>query len=163
MTTQPTPDNAPAVNAERPTPIRFSIIWRGERGEYCVSLRNYDGGDVVNAEAYDALEAAHAAALTCIAKKDEALRTCYQQLQDQQAMPDDTHDAMYQTALSLTVEGVADKLKEAEGQLAYLHSYVIPEKDRYSRYWHDLAQERIAQLAQSRQEVERLRGEQQKT
>src|SRR6478736_547200 len=37
-------------------------------------------------------------------------------------------------------------------ELDYANSYVIPEKDKYGRYWHDLAQERIAQLAQAQRE-----------
>jgi hypothetical protein len=32
--------------------------------------------------------------------------------------------------------------------LAYLRTYVIPEKDRYGKYWHDLAQERIVRLSE---------------
>ena len=36
---------------------RYTITWRGERGAYFVSEPNWDGGEVVMASDYDALEA----------------------------------------------------------------------------------------------------------
>lgn len=33
------------------------------------------------------------------------------------------------------------------GELAYIKTYVIPEKDRHAKYWHDLAQERVVSLS----------------
>lgn len=44
-----------------------------------------------------------------------------------------------------------------EEELAYFKSYVVPEKDKHGKYWHDLAQERIAQLAAKDELVAGLR------
>lgn len=67
------------------------------------------------------LEAQHKAALTCIAKKDEALRFCRDQRINLSGLSDDSEpvlgvDALHEidNALSLTIPGVADKLAEAE-------------------------------------------------
>ena len=44
-----------------------------------------------------------------------------------------------------SVEIIAS-LREQIQELDYLKTYVIPEKDKHGKYWHDLAQERIVQI-----------------
>lgn len=40
-----------------------------------------------------------------------------------------------------------EEAKQLKCQVDYLQNYVIPEKDKHGKYWEDLAQQRIAQLA----------------
>lgn len=44
--------------------------------------------------------------------------------------------------------------KEIREERDYLKNYVVPEKDKHGKYWHDLAQTRIADLAAARELLE---------
>jgi len=53
------PDNMPRpfapAHGDMPSIVRFRISYRNGDATYRVSIPNYEGGEVVNAEAYDAL------------------------------------------------------------------------------------------------------------
>lgn len=48
------------------------------------------------------------------------------------------------------------ELAAALKEIAYFKDYVLPEKDNYGRYWHDLAQERIAKLSDTTRELDKV-------